>query len=584
MPIRLSALVSRTLRDDPTDAELPSDRLLQRAGYIRRVAPGLHAWLPLGLAVLANVERIVREEMLAIGAQEVRLPALVPAELVGRAGPDRDDCFRLSDRRHADYVVGPDCTELVTLLVSREVSSSRDLPVTLFEMRTRLRDERRPRAGVLRAREFLTSESFSFAFDDAGPASSYEAHRGAFERVMARLGLEHRIVRALPEAGGARAEAFLCPARPSAGALHLDAFVHCSACGYAAERSAAEIGVPAPRAGAEVDARLVETPGASTIAALVDALDEQQPERAWSAADTLKCLAVTSRAGGAGDFELLVVGVPGDRDVDLERLGGELGTEVVPATAEELASDGRLVRGYLGPQGLAEMGIRLVLDRLVAPGTSWVAGANEPGRHVLGLVAGRDFSADAVVGAVEVRDGDRCPRCAGELRVGSGIEIGRLAALRLRHRGAVPFEVPGADGKPLRVTTGSYRLGVSRAVAALAEQNHDEHGLRWPLAVGPADVHMVVARRGEEAEAAAARIAQALEADRIRVLLDDRPGLSAGARFADAELIGVPLVLTVGRGLAEGVIDVRDRWSGERSDVAVEDAPNAIREKMARLP
>jgi prolyl-tRNA synthetase len=583
VPTRLSTLFLRTLRDDPADAEVPSHRLLVRAGYIRRVAPGIYSWLPLGLAVLRNIERVVRDEMLAIGAQEVQLSSLIPKEVFeqsGRLAHYGAALFRLSDRRNADYLLGPTHEELFTLLVAGESSSHRDLPVTLFQIQTKFRDEARPRAGVLRGREFVMKDSYSFDLDDAGLAVSYQAHRDAYERIFRRLGLDYRIVRAVSGAmGGSASEEFLAPTP-----VGEDTFVHCSACDYAANTEAAEIAAPLAGDSTAGAPGLLETPGASTIAALVEALNERRPERRWTAADTLKCVVVKTRAPGATIFELLVVGVPGDRDVDLRRLAGQLDAEVEPATGEDLAADGRLLRGYLGPQGLTELGVRLVVDPLVAPGTVWVAGANEADRHVVGLVAGRDFSADATLGAVDIRQGDPCPRCGAGLEVARGIELGHVFQLGRKYADAFGLDVLGPDGKPVRVAMGSYGIGVSRAVGAIAEQTHDEHGLRWPRAVSPAEVHVVVARKGDEAEAVAARLADELEVGGIRVVLDDRPGLSPGVRFADADLIGVPLLVTIGRGLPDGTIEVRDRWTGQRRDVALERASAGIAEALAPLP
>jgi prolyl-tRNA synthetase len=569
--LRMSTLFLRTKREDPADAEMPSHRLLARAGYVRRVAPGIYSWLPLGYLVLRNIERVVREEMERMGGQEVHFPALIPREVfeASRRWADYGDgLFRLSDRKGADYLLAPTHEELFTLLVKGEYTSYKDYPLMLFQIQTKYRDEARPRAGILRGREFVMKDSYSFDLDDAGLRASYELHRAAYIRTFERLGFDYRIVFAVSGAmGGSSSEEFLAPTEHGE-----DTFVQCTGCDYAANTEAVEIAVPeAQDPSGQPPVKVLDTPETPTIATLVACIVEQGlglvPGREFTAADTLKNLVLKTRRPGAAEWELLVVGVPGDRDVDLKRLAGQLEpVEVAQAEPADLAREPRLVKGYIGPQALAEMGVRYLVDPLVVPGSAWVTGADEAGRHAAFVVRGRDFTPDGEIGAVEIRDGDRCARCGGLLIIARGIEIGHIFQLGRKFTDVFGLDALGPDGKPIRVTMGSYGIGISRAVAALAEQTHDESGLCWPREVAPADVHVVAAGKGEQIEAAL-RLAGEMEAAGLRVIADDRAGVSPGVKFTDAELIGVPTVVVVGRRLAEGIVEVRDRRTGEREDL-----------------
>jgi prolyl-tRNA synthetase len=566
--LRMSTLFLRTLREDPADAEVPSHKLLVRAGYVRRVAPGIYSWLPLGYRVLRKVEAIVRNEMELMGAQEVHFPALLPREIYDaskRWDEYGETLFKLKDRKGADYLLGPTHEELFTLLVKGEYSSYKDFPVSLFQIQTKYRDEARPRAGILRGREFVMKDSYSFDLDDDGLAKSYADHRNAYQKTFDRLGLQYRIVSAVSGAmGGSASEEFLAPT--PAGE---DSFVSCDNCDYAANTEAVEIAVPEQVGAAHAPMRVLDTPDTPTIQTLVDRLNALDLGRAFSAADTLKNVVLKTRSPGASDWELLVVGVPGDREIDLKRLGGQLEpTEVVQAEPADLATEPGLVKGYIGPQILRSLGVRYLVDPLVVPGSAWVTGANERDRHVAFVVRGRDFEPDGEIGAVEIRDGDRCARCGGHLSIARGIEIGHIFQLGRKYADTFGLDALGPDGKPIRITMGSYGIGVSRAVAALAEQHHDDAGLVWPRSVSPVDVHVVVAGKGDQL-AAGEKLATELDAAGVAVLVDDRTGVSAGVKFADAELIGVPTVVVVGRGLADGVVEVRDRASGERVDVAL---------------
>jgi prolyl-tRNA synthetase len=576
--MRMSTLFVRTLRDDPADADVPSHKLLVRAGYVRRVAPGVYSWLPLGLAVLRNVEAVVREEMVGIGAQEVLFPALIPREIFDRSGrwaDYGDSLFRLQDRREADYLLAPTHEELFTLTVKGECSSYKDLPLSLFQIQTKYRDEARPRAGVLRGREFIMKDSYSFDIDDAGLARSYRAHRDAYERIFSRLGLTYRIAAAVSGAmGGSASEEFLAPT-----AVGEDTFVECTGCDYAANTEAVEIAPPPASSADHLPSRVLDTPDTPTIASLVERLNSlpDLSPRAFTAADTLKNLVVRTRAPGTENWQLLVVGIPGDRDVDLKRLGAQLEpTEVELAGPEDLARHPGLVRGYIGPQVLAGLRIRYLVDPLVVEGSAWVTGANELGRHAVDVVRGRDFVPDGEIGAVEIVDGDPCARCGVPLRLARGIELGHVFQLGRKYAEVFGLEVLGPDGKPKVVTMGSYGVGVSRAVAALAEQTLDELGLCWPASVAPADVHLVATGKGDAPFEAGEILAGELEARGLRVLYDDRRGVSPGIKFKDAELIGVPVIVTAGRGLVDGTVEVRRRAGGERRDLPVGSAAETI--------
>ncbi|GAB1643823.1 proline--tRNA ligase [Krasilnikovia sp. MM14-A1259] len=565
-------MLLRTLREEPADAEVPSHRLLLRAGYVRRAAPGGYTWLPLGKLVLDRVCAIVREEMTAAGAQEVAFPALLPREpyeTSGRWTEYGDDIFTLTDRRGAEYLLAPTHEELFTLLVQDMTISYRDFPLILFQIQTKFRDEARPRAGLLRGREFLMKDAYSFDLSDDGLAAAYATLRAAYQRVFARLGLEHTVVAAMSGAmGGSASEEFL-----AAAAVGEDTYVGCTRCDYAANTEAVTTPVPEVTTPATGALTVHDTPDTPTIASLVAlanarALDGRTD---WTAADTLKNVVVTVHRPGAED-ELLVIGVPGDREVDLKRLDAALS----PATAtmfDDFASRPELVKGYIGPQGLT---LRYLADPRVAPGTAWLTGANAAGKHATSVVAGRDFTPDGTIEAAEVRAGDVCPACAeGELTMRRGIEIAHIFQLGRRYTDAFKVDVLGADGKPVRPTMGSYGIGVSRAVAAIAEQHHDERGLLWPDEVAPADVHIVATGKDGQTEAAVA-LGGELVAAGLRVLVDDRPQLSAGVKFTDAELIGIARSVVVGRRLAEGYVELRDRRTGQRDEVRLIDVPRLL--------
>jgi prolyl-tRNA synthetase len=567
----MSSLFLRTLREDPADAEVPSHKLLVRAGYVRRVAPGGYSWLPLGLRVLRNIEQVVREEMDAFGAQEIQFPALLPKEpyeATNRWTEYGPNLFRLKDRKGADYLLGPTHEELFALTVKGEYSSYKDYPVTLYQIQTKYRDEARPRAGILRGREFLMKDSYSFDLADEGLAQSYQRHREAYIRIFERLGLEYVIVSATSGAmGGSASEEFLAVAPTGE-----DTFVRSTESDYAANVEA--VVTPAPPEqdpAAHPEAQVHHTPSTPTIKTMVDFLNANT-DRTFTAADTLKNVLVKTRAPGEQDWTLLAIGLPGDREVDLKRLEAAVEpAEVAMLEEADFARNSFLVKGYIGPAAIQANGVKYLVDPRVVRGTAWVTGADKADHHVVDLVVGRDFTPDGTIDVAEVREGDASPDGKGLLVAARGIEIGHIFQLGRKYADAFSLDALGPDSKPIRITMGSYGVGVSRLVAVIAEQSHDDRGLIWPRNVAPADVHVVVAGKDETLLAGGEKLAGELSAAGLKVLLDDRKA-SPGVKFADAELIGVPTILVVGRGLANGLVEVKDRRTGEREEVPVGDA------------
>ncbi|KRA22540.1 proline--tRNA ligase [Microbacterium sp. Root61] len=582
MVTRLSHYFLRTLREDPADAEVASHRLLVRAGYIRRQAPGVFAWLPIGLRVKAKIETIIREEMAAAGAYEVHFPALLPREpyeLTGRWEEYGDTLFRLQDRKGADYLLGPTHEEFFTLLVKDLYSSYKDLPLTIFQIQDKYRDEFRPRAGLLRGREFTMKDAYSFDYTDAGLDVSYQAQRDAYERIFARLGLEYVIVQADAGAmGGSRSEEFLHPT-----AIGEDTFVR-SAGGYAANVEAFTTVAPEPIPFDGLpDPVIFDSPDTPTIATLVahaNAHLDAPRDGEWTAAHTLKnvVLALTHLDGTR---ELVIVGVPGDRDIDDKRVEVAFAPAAVePATEADFEKHPLLVKGYIGPWSptgaiLGEesaTGIRFLLDPRVVDGTAWITGANADEKHVHSLVAGRDFVADGFVEAASVRPGDPAPDGSGPVELARGMEIGHVFQLGRKYADVLGAKVLDENGKLVTVTMGSYGIGVTRILANIAELNNDEKGLIWPASVAPFDVHVVATGRDAVAFELAEKLAADLDAAGLDVLYDDRPKVSPGVKFGDAELVGVPQIVIVGRGAADGEVELWDRRTGDRTAVSVADA------------
>ncbi|UXW84706.1 proline--tRNA ligase [Microbacterium azadirachtae] len=578
MVTRLSNFFLRTLREDPAGAEVASHKLLIRAGYIRPQAAGIFAWLPLGLRVKARIETIVREEMAAAGAQEVHFPALMPREAyeaTGRWEEYGDLLFRLQDRKGGDYLLAPTHEEAFTLLVKDLYSSYKDLPLTIYQIQDKYRDEARPRAGLLRGREFTMKDAYSFDASDEGLAASYQAQRDAYERIFQRLGLEYVIVQADAGAmGGSRSEEFLHPTP-----VGEDTFVR-SEGGYAANVEAFSTAAPEPVPYDESGAPVIfDSPNTPTIETLV-AHANAHLDGEYTAADTLKnvVLALTHLDGTR---ELVVVGIPGDREVDEKRAEVAFApAEVEPATTDDFENNPLLVKGYIGPWSptgaiLGEesaTGIRYLLDPRVGEGTSWITGANIDQKHAHSVVAGRDFSADGVVEIANVREGDPAPDGSGPVHLARGMEIGHVFQLGRKYAEALGLKVLDENGKLVTVTMGSYGIGVTRILAIIAELNNDEKGLIWPASVAPFDVHVVAAGRDQVAFDVAEDAAAQLEAAGLDVLYDDRPKVSPGVKFGDAELVGIPRVLVVGRGAADGQVELWDRRTGERDTLTIAEA------------
>jgi len=589
--LRMSTLFVRTLREDPVDAEVASHRLLLRAGYIRRAAPGIYTWLPLGLKVLAKVEAIVREEMDAAGGQEVHFPALLPREpyeVTGRWTEYGPNLFRLSDRKGGDYLLAPTHEEVFTLLVKDLYSSYKDLPLTIYQIQTKYRDEARPRAGLLRGREFIMKDSYSFDIDDEGLERSYQIQREAYITIFERLGIEYVIVQAQSGAmGGSKSEEFLSPTE-----VGEDTYVR-SPGGYTANVEAVTTPVPPAIDFSDAPAAHVEdTPDTPTIATLVDMANARhpRPDRPWTAADTLKnvVLALTSPAG---ERSLLVVGIPGDREADMTRLEAALSPATVePANEDDFKAYPKLAKGYIGPGALGpqarpagvargeegDTAIPYLVDPRIVPGTRWITGADSPGQHVFELTMGRDFVADSTIEAAEVRAGDEAPDGSGPLELARGVELGHIFQLGRKYAQALDLKVLDVNGKQQVVTMGSYGFGVTRAVALLAEQNHDELGLAWPIQVAPYHVHVVATGKDEAVFAAAEKLASGLEAAGIEVMYDDRPRASPGVKFKDSELLGAPYIVVVGRGLENGTVEFKNRTTADAVEIPVGEAVTVV--------
>ncbi|MDR0504671.1 MAG: proline--tRNA ligase [Bifidobacteriaceae bacterium] len=586
--IRLSQLFVRTLREDPADAEVPSHKLLVRAGYIRRAAPGIYTWLPLGMMVLAKLEAVVRSEMAAIGAQEVHFPALLPKEPYEATGRWEDygpNIFRLQDRRENDYLLAPTHEEMFTLLVKDLYSSYKDLPLVLYQIQTKYRDEARPRAGVIRGREFIMKDAYTFDIDDAGLEASYLDQRQAYQKIFARLGLPVAIVSAMSGAmGGSRSEEFLFPTP-----IGEDTFVR-SPGGYAANVEAVTTLVPPeqPIAG-QPPSHVEDTPDCASIEALIELANRlyPRPDRPWVAGDALKNVVVAVREPN-GQRRLAVIGVPGDREVDLARLNAAFSpAEVELAADADFAKHPQLVRGYIGPPALDQTSaVQYLLDPRVVAGTRWISGADQAGKHVFDLVAGRDFLAAGQTGAdsqvqatceaAEVKPGDPAPDGSGPLEAARGIELGHIFQLGRKYAEALSLQVLDPDGKLVTVTMGSYGLGITRTVAALVEANHDASGLVWPMIVAPAPVHLVATGKDETVFTAAEQLASQFEEIGVEVLFDDRRKVSPGVKFGDAELLGMPLIVIVGKQLGEGLVELRDRRTGQRQSVALTEVVNVV--------
>ena len=568
--LRMSTLLLRTLRDDPADAEVASHRLLVRAGFVRRISAGVYSWLPLGYRTFRKIEQVVREEMDNAGFQEVHFPALLPKEpyeSTNRWSEYGPDLFRLQDRKGNDYLLGPTHEEMFTLMVKGEFSSYKDLPLSIYQIQTKYRDEPRPRSGIIRGREFVMKDSYSFDLDDAGLEASYNKHRQAYIKTFDRLGLKYNIVSAMSGAmGGSKSEEFLAPCPTGE-----DTYVLCKACGYAANVEAMICKV-APFKGEKVGAiELLDTPNTPTIDSLVEILNKKY-SASITAANTLKNVLIMA------DEKPIAVLVPGDREVDLKRLAANLPEvkELRLFEDADFAKYPKLVKGYVGPQDAKALGVSVYADPRVNQDSIWVTGGNKKDVHARNVVCGRDFQVERYVEAAEVKAGDNCPSCDKPVIIDRAIEIGHIFQLGKKYAQALGLTVLDKEGKPQVVTMGSYGIGVSRAVAAIAEQTYDELGLCWPTEIAPVDVHIVATGKEDQPFEVAEQIAKDLEAKGLEVLLDDRREASAGVKFKDAELIGVPKIIIVGKSLADGKVEIRDRKSSDKVEVALADVVKTL--------
>ena len=566
----MSSLFLRTLRDDPSDAAVASHKLLVRAGYIRPIAAGIFSWLPLGVIVLRNVERVIREEMDRAGFQEVHFPALLPRDPYERTnrweeyGPA---LFRLKDRKGSDYLLGPTHEEMFTLMVKGEYSSYKDLPLSIYQIQTKYRDEARPRSGIIRGREFVMKDSYSFDVDDAGLEVSYNKHRDAYIKTFDRLGLSYNIVSAMSGAmGGSKSEEFLAPCPTGE-----DTYVLCKKCGYAANVEAMTTKVAQSNQALPPAIEILDTPNTPTIETLVEVMNTKYGA-GITAAETLKNVLLMA------DGQPISILVPGDREVDLKRVEANLPgvKELRLFDDEDFAKRKEFVKGYVGPQDAKRLGVKLYADPRITVGSHWITGANVKDRHARYVTHGRDFTVDAFIEAAEVRAGDSCPSCDTPVVIDRAIEIGHIFQLGRKYAEALELTVLDGEGKSRVVTMGSYGIGVSRAVAAIAEQSYDEIGLVWPKEIAPAQVHIVATGKDNLPFIKAEELALEMESRGISVMLDDRKDASPGVKFKDAELIGNPIILIVGKALAEGKVELRVRKSGAKSEVAIDKAVTEI--------
>ena len=572
--LKMSTLFLRTLRDDPADAEVASHKLLIRAGYVRRIAAGIYSWLPLGVITLRNIERVIREEMDEAGFQEVHFPSLLPRdpyETTNRWEEYGPALFRLQDRKGGDYLLGTTHEEMFTLMVKGEYSSYKDLPLSIYQIQTKFRDEARPRSGIIRGREFVMKDSYSFDIDDEGLEISYQNHRKAYVKTFDRLGMKYNIVKAVSGAmGGSKSEEFLAPCPTGE-----DTYVLCPSCGFAANVEAMITKVPAQDSSKTPAMEELDTPNTPTIDSLVAVLNEKFGG-GFTGADTLKNVMMMA------DGKAISVLVPGDREVDVKRLQENLSGvhELRVFEDTDFAKFPSLVKGYIGPQDAKKSGITVYADPRIAPGSAWVTGANKKDRHARNVVSGRDFTPDSYVEAAEVRAGDSCPECSTAVVIDRAIEIGHIFQLGRKYAKALDLTVLDSNGKSQVVTMGSYGIGVSRAVAAIAEQTHDEIGLNWPIDLAPAKVHIVAAGKDDLLFDTAIELATKLEAQSITTMVDDRRDASPGVKFKDAELIGNPVIVIIGKALAEGNVEIRVRKTGDKKEVPLTSAVSVITELL----
>ncbi|MGE5529430.1 MAG: proline--tRNA ligase [Patescibacteria group bacterium] len=553
----MSRVFAPTLREVPSEAETPSHKLLLRAGFIRKSAAGLYTYLPLGKRVLAKIERLVREEMDAAGGREVLMPILQPAQIwrqTGRWDVYGEEMFRLADRHGRDFCLGPTHEELITTLVANEIRSYRELPLLLYQIQNKYRDEIRPRFGVMRSREFIMKDLYSFDQDQDGLARSYEAMHRAYSRVFTRAGLDFRAVEADSGAiGGETNHEFMVLAGTGEASI-----IHCLACDYAANAERAEAADPEPEAPGRDGMELVHTPGLRTVAEVAAHLGVAESAM----------IKTMLYIGERGPFAVLL---RGDDMVNEIKLGHALGEERFHPASEAEAAELGLVLGFLGPAGLT--GVRLLADRRVMRLGEGIAGANRPDYHLRHVVPARDFQVEAAPSLRLARAGDICPRCGGEMSELRGVEVGHIFKLGTKYSEALGATFQDEAGLARPFVMGCYGIGISRTMAAAVEQHHDEQGIKWPVPIAPYEAVVIPVNLRDPGQAeTAAELYHALCAAGVQAVLDDRDE-RPGVKFKDADLIGFPLRLTVGpRGLAAGVVEVRDRRNGRELSFALASA------------
>jgi len=567
--MRLSQLFFATLRDDPSDAEMPSHRLLQRAGYVRQLGSGIYSLLPLGFRVNKRVEQIIREEMDRIGSQEIEMPVVHPADVwraSGRYDAVGPELGRFKDRNGRDMVLAMTHEEVVGLLLADIVKSYRQLPVMVYHFQTKWRDEPRARGGLIRVREFVMKDAYSCDRDEAGLDVSYWAQHGAYVRIFERLGLETIAVSSdVGMMGGSLAHEFMV-LNPAGE----DVLVLCESCDYAANRQVAVI--PREIASAEDALPLeeIETPGTTTIASLAEFLGVGADRTAKAAFFV------------AGDGRLITAIVRGDHEVNETKLVNATAATggLRPATVEEIKSAG-MEPGYGSPIGAT--GTTVVIDTVVAASPNLVAGANREGFHYKNVNAGRDFTADIVADLNNAQEGDPCPNCGQPVILRNGIEVGNIFKLGTKYTVAAGATYLAEDGVARPIVMGSYGIGIGRNVACIVEAHHDDKGIIWPAEVAPYAAHLVsigAAKEPQVLEIAERLHAFAIDAGR-EILWDDREE-SPGVKFTDAELLGMPWILTISpRSLAAGGIEVTERATGERSTRSIEDVEALLRSPVA---
>ncbi len=573
--MRMTQLFSRTQRDAPADAQVVSHQLLVRAGYIRQLAAGIFSALPLGFRALAKIEQIVREEMDAIGGQELKMPVVNPAEVwqeTGRWYQIGAEMARFKDRKDSEMVLAMTHEEVVTDLARQIVESYRQLPLLVYHLQTKWRDDPRPRAGLIRVREFTMKDSYSLDADEAGLDAQYRAHYQAYFNIFHRCGLDVIAVGSdTGMMGGSLAHEFM-----ALTPIGEDTLLLCDGCGYAANRQIARFQKPAAPAEAPLPTERVATPGVTTIEDLTAFLD-------IPAAKTAKAVFVIAEISDPTPHAQFVFAVVrGDMDVNETKLANALhATELRPATEAEIRAIGA-EPGYGSPIGVRDA--LIVVDDAVAASPNLVAGANAPDAHLRNVNCGRDYQPDIVADIAAAGEGDACPQCGHPLRAERGVEVGNIFKLGTRYTEAMGATYLDHEGKPHPIVMGSYGIGIGRALACVAEAHNDEYGLVWPITVAPYQIHLLtLGPPGSDATAIADRLYAEMTAAGVEVLYDDR-NQSPGVKFNDADLIGLPLRVTVAkRGLKQGAVELKRRDSAEREFVPLDDILPTLRARIAEM-